>query len=83
MLTVCDVFDVLTSERPYKAALSWQQALERIQASAGTHFDPVVVDTFVTLVNGWQDFLLPRHRLPDPPAPHPRASATMDEFSEP
>lgn len=83
MLTVCDVFDVLTSERPYKAALTSQQALERLQVSAGSHFDPQVVAAFVTLVNGRPDFLLPRHQLPQPPAPAPRANIRMDDFAEP
>jgi putative nucleotidyltransferase with HDIG domain len=83
MLTVCDVFDVLTSERPYKAALSQPQALERIQASAGTHFDLAVVDAFVRLVSERQDFLVPRHHVPEPPESRRRASLKLDEFAEP
>lgn len=82
LLTVCDVFDVLTSERPYKAALDSRQALERIQASSGTHFDPAVVDAFIRLVDGWPGFLVPRHPLPEPPTGAPPASARTDEFAE-
>ncbi|WP_161883475.1 PAS domain S-box protein [Deinococcus alpinitundrae] len=47
---VVDVYDALTSDRPYRAAWSWERALEHIQSSAGTHFDPVVVMAFVQLL---------------------------------
>jgi putative two-component system response regulator len=83
MLTVCDVFDVLTSERPYKAALDCPQALERIKAGAETHFDPRVVEAFVTLVERSQSFLVPRYSVPEPPRPTPRANIWIDDFAEP
>jgi HD-GYP domain-containing protein (c-di-GMP phosphodiesterase class II) len=44
---VCDVFDALISERPYKAAWSIDDALEEVKRGAGAHFDPELVDTFV------------------------------------
>jgi len=47
---VVDVYDALTSDRPYRAAWSWERALEHIQSSAGTHFDPAVVAAFVRLL---------------------------------
>ncbi|WP_161884269.1 HD domain-containing phosphohydrolase, partial [Deinococcus alpinitundrae] len=47
---VVDVYDALTSDRPYRAAWSWDRALEHIQSSAGTHFDPAVVAVFVHLL---------------------------------
>ena len=81
LLTICDVFDVLTSERPYKAALDHPQALERIQASSGTHFDPRLVDQFVALVHQRAGFVLPRRR-PVITRPLPRAALWMDEFGE-
>ena len=40
---VVDVYDALTSDRPYRKAWSGEQATEYIQSSAGTHFDPAVV----------------------------------------
>lgn len=43
---VCDVFDALTSERPYKRAWDSKSALDEITSLAGTHFDPTVVDGF-------------------------------------
>lgn len=44
IIAVADVFDALTSKRPYKEAWTVDQALENISTSAGKHFDPEVVD---------------------------------------
>jgi putative two-component system response regulator len=41
---VADVFDALTSERPYKRAWSPQEAFELIYADAGKHFDPYLTE---------------------------------------
>ncbi|GAA4426280.1 two-component system response regulator [Acidovorax lacteus] len=43
IVAVADVFDALTSRRPYKAAWTIEQALEHIEAQAGQHFDPRLV----------------------------------------
>ena len=43
VVAVADVFDALTSERPYRAALSRQAAFEHLVAEAGTRLDPDVV----------------------------------------
>lgn len=43
ILTVADALDALTSARPYRAALSFPEALRAIEAGAGTQFDPGVV----------------------------------------
>ncbi|MEP0815291.1 MAG: response regulator [bacterium] len=43
---ICDVFDALTSERPYKRAWPMDEALEEIRRLSGTHFEPAVVDVF-------------------------------------
>ncbi|QFY41193.1 GAF domain-containing protein [Candidatus Methylospira mobilis] len=43
IVAVADVFDALTSKRPYKDAWSVERALATIVADAGTHFDPDVV----------------------------------------
>lgn len=44
---IADVFDALTSERPYKKAWSVEDALKLLQENRGTHFDPALVDTFM------------------------------------
>jgi diguanylate cyclase (GGDEF)-like protein/putative nucleotidyltransferase with HDIG domain len=41
---VCDAFDAMTSDRPYREAMSEAEALAEIIAAAGTQFDPKVVD---------------------------------------
>jgi putative two-component system response regulator len=43
---VADVFDALTSKRPYKKAFSNEKAYEILRESRGTHFDPKVLDVF-------------------------------------
>jgi len=72
LLTVADVFDVITSERPYKAALEVGEARARIAAGAGMHFDPVVVCAFLELLDVNPEFRLPARISPLPPrqAPH-------------
>jgi len=49
ILAVVDAFDAMTSERPYRATLSSDQALAEIRRCAGTQFDPAVVDAFIQL----------------------------------
>lgn len=44
---IADVFDALTSDRPYKAAWSPEEALEEIRKGSGTAFDPQLVATFI------------------------------------
>jgi len=43
IFAVVDVWDALTSDRPYRAAWPREKVLEHIRALAGTHFDPGVV----------------------------------------
>lgn len=47
IVSVIDVFDALTSERPYKEAWSPEKALDLIVEQRGKHFDPRLVDLFV------------------------------------
>ena len=47
IFAVVDVFDALTSDRPYRPAWSTARALDYIRAGSGTHFDPDVVDIFL------------------------------------
>lgn len=45
---VADVFDALSSRRPYKPAFPLQECLETMESKRGTHFDPDVLDAFFT-----------------------------------
>ncbi len=47
IVAVADVYDALTSERPYKEAMTHDAACEIIEGGRESHFDPVVVDAFV------------------------------------
>ncbi len=47
IFAVCDVFDALTSRRPYKEAFPLDQSLQMILQLRGSHFDPAVVDAFM------------------------------------
>lgn len=52
IVAVADVFDALTSVRPYKKAWSFQNALDYVQANSGKHFDPDCVRAFEKQVDG-------------------------------
>lgn len=47
IVAVADVFDALTSSRPYKRAWPVEEAVAHIQDGAGSHFDPAVVAAFM------------------------------------
>lgn len=47
---ICDVFDALLSKRPYKKAWSFDDTISEIADQRGRHFDPHLVDVFLTLV---------------------------------
>ncbi|MEO5358062.1 MAG: response regulator [Nitrospirae bacterium YQR-1] len=47
IVAICDVFDALTSKRPYKKAWSIEEAVAEIKKNSGTHFDPALVEVFV------------------------------------
>lgn len=54
ILTVLDVFEALTSKRPYREPMLAAEALHLIQADRGTRFDSSIVDAFVMLYNSDQ-----------------------------
>jgi len=49
IFAIADVFDALTSERPYKTAMPCDDALAIIRAEAGKHFDPALAQRFCSL----------------------------------
>lgn len=50
ILAVADVYDALTSDRPYREGWTHERALLHIQDSTGTHFDPTVVAAFEQVI---------------------------------
>ena len=51
IFAVVDVYDALTSDRPYRSAWSKEKTLEYIASLRGIHFDPKVVDLFFKLID--------------------------------
>ena len=47
IIAVADVFDCLSSDRPYRKAMPPHEVINVLKTDSGTHFDPVVVDAFV------------------------------------
>ena len=52
VIAVCDAYDAMTTDRPYRRALSSQDAIEELRNCAGTQFDPQVVDVFCREIEG-------------------------------
>jgi HD-GYP domain-containing protein (c-di-GMP phosphodiesterase class II) len=51
IVAVADVYDALTSKRVYKKEMSHEEAVSIIQQNSGSHFDPKVVEAFVSKIN--------------------------------
>jgi len=49
IFAVVDAFDAMTSDRPYRRALSYQKAREEIIRCSGTQFDPQLVECFLSI----------------------------------
>ena len=52
IFAVADVWDAIRSDRPYRAAWSYDTAIKHISSLSGSHFDPQVVDRFLELIAG-------------------------------
>ena len=50
IILVCDAFDAMTTDRPYRDRLSVEEACSRLRESAGTQFDPTIVNLFLHLL---------------------------------
>ena len=51
IVTVIDAFDAMVANRPYKEGLPCEEALRRLAADSGTHFDPAVVGHFLPIAH--------------------------------
>jgi diguanylate cyclase (GGDEF)-like protein len=55
VVAVCDAFDAMTSDRPYRHGIGVGPALAELRRHAGTQFDPAVVEVFCELVGDVPD----------------------------
>ncbi|MDI6814248.1 MAG: HD-GYP domain-containing protein, partial [Desulfitobacteriaceae bacterium] len=51
ILAIVDAYDAMTSERPYRGAMSPEEVLEELKRCAGTQFDPHLVEIFIGLLS--------------------------------
>ncbi|HSH69336.1 MAG TPA: HD-GYP domain-containing protein, partial [Deferrisomatales bacterium] len=56
IVAVIDVYEALTSSRPYRSARSHEDAVSIIREGRGTHFDPHLVDVFLAVEAEWRDW---------------------------
>jgi putative nucleotidyltransferase with HDIG domain len=81
ILNVCDSFDAMTSDRPYRKALTVEQAMEELVRFKGSQFDEMVVDCMLDLYHqGEFDGL--RKTLSDAVPITPLSSITPDAREE-
>lgn len=55
LFSIIDVFDALTSERPYKKPLAFARTLELLEEGRGSQFDPEILDAFNRIARGLYD----------------------------
>jgi putative two-component system response regulator len=51
IMAIADVYDALVSARPYKQPYDHEQAVEIMTKDAGTHFDPLLIETFLSVAD--------------------------------
>lgn len=66
ILAIADVFDALTSVRPYKKAWPIEEAITEIKRTSGTHFDPALVEVFLRCL---PEIIEVKHHFEDDLAP--------------
>ncbi|HHX94221.1 MAG TPA: HD domain-containing protein, partial [Clostridia bacterium] len=51
ILAIADAYDAMTNDRPYRKALSSEEAIQELKRGAGSQFDPELVERFVKLIS--------------------------------
>ncbi len=65
---VCDVYDALCTDRPYRAAWTSERAVSYLGERSGMEFDPELVDAFSRMIGDWAQRRMP---VRDEPVPEP------------
>ena len=68
LFAIVDVWDAITSHRPYNDGMTFEKAVEYIHSESGAHFEPRVVDVFLSLVNAGDPVLCQVFQGKQPPA---------------
>jgi diguanylate cyclase (GGDEF)-like protein/putative nucleotidyltransferase with HDIG domain len=72
LLAVPDCFSAMTTERPYRKAMSWAEAIAEIEKGRGTQFDPVMADAFLEVI---------ARLITEKEAPAPHATPESEAFT--
>src|SRR5205085_9671411 len=72
LVHVCDVYDALRTNRPYRAAWSAEKVLGYLEERSGTEFDPDATRAFVKMMGEWEPKLA---KTSDEPAPEVATAA--------
>jgi putative nucleotidyltransferase with HDIG domain len=73
MVHVCDVFDALRTNRPYREAWATDRVLSYLEEGAGTEFDPDLIRAFVQMMRTWEGKVMYVDR-PEEPIPPPEGT---------
>ena len=74
IVAVADVYDALTSTRPYKQAWSVEKAVDFLKEQSGKHFDPACVEAFLAEIDRVQVIMAEFQDMIDPEPAHPLAN---------
>jgi HD-GYP domain-containing protein (c-di-GMP phosphodiesterase class II) len=77
IIAICDSFRAMIDERPYKRAMSLEQALQELRRCAGSQFDPHLIEVFCRLVDARSSS--ERLRVPSPDQPQAPAAREAPE----
>ncbi|MBR7798901.1 response regulator [Undibacterium fentianense] len=58
LMAVADVYDALISKRVYKPAFSHEEAIEIMRKGRGSHFDPEMLDAFLSITNDFKEIAM-------------------------
>jgi HD-GYP domain-containing protein (c-di-GMP phosphodiesterase class II) len=76
IFAITDVFDALTSRRPYKEPMSFDETMQILDSGRGSHFDPELVDTFSAIAR----YLYDTYSGMDGNESNERLEAMTDEY---
>ena len=77
IVAVADVFDALTSDRVYRKAFSVEEAVRMMRAERGGHFDPLLLDAFMKIIERAGDDV----RAPEKAEPLALVKSTREKYS--